>query len=123
MKSIFSLLILVSMLCVSGMSFGSATPNDDKIEKVFVEKSVISDIATPVAVDVIDIDFSTEILKVAPVDYGIFALESENTDLSFSFDLKPVSRANKENYNYLQNYTFTDEYRRARDGLMWASSK
>lgn len=106
MKSIFSLLIMLALLTPM-MSFGSATPNDDKIEKVFVEKSVVSDAVAFVAVDVIDIDFSTEILKVAPVDYGIFALESENTDLYFSFDLKPVNRVSKENYSYLQNHTLT----------------
>ena len=106
MKSIFSLLIMFALLTPM-MSFGSATPNDDKIEKVFVEKSVISDITVFAVVDVIDIDFSIESIKVAPVDYGVFALESESTDYPFSFDLKPVNRVSKENDSYLQNIALT----------------
>lgn len=108
MKSIFSLLIVFTLSAFT-MSFGYATPNDDKIEKVFADELNVA-IDAVEAVEISVFDFSNEIVKVANVDVGIVAVESVNfvlfNTIEVFTDIRTVDR--KSNiYNSLQNHNGT----------------
>ncbi len=108
MKSIFSLLIVFTLSAFT-MSFGYATPNDDKIEKVFVDElSVAVDAVDAVEISVFD--FSNEIVKVANVGIGIVAVESVNFilfNVGPEVDIRVVRINKKNNYNSLKNPSIT----------------